>query len=73
MSREDVERLLARRLSSSCATGDGAVKVAQRVEMQMAHVVTFRGGKAIRFRQFLDRTKALEAAGLSEQGAHADS
>ena len=39
------------------------------VEMQMAHVVTFRGGQAIRFRQFLDRTKALEAAGLSEQAA----
>jgi ketosteroid isomerase-like protein len=36
------------------------------VEAQMAHIWTFREGKAIRLRQYLDRSKALEAAGLSE-------
>jgi ketosteroid isomerase-like protein len=33
----------------------------------MAHVWTFRDGKTVRLRQFLDRVKALKAAGLSEQ------
>ena len=36
------------------------------VELRLAHVVTFRDGKATRFRQFLDRDMALEVAGLSE-------
>jgi ketosteroid isomerase-like protein len=43
------------------------------VEASMAHVWTTRDGKAIRLRQFLDREQALEAVGLSEQDAHADS
>jgi uncharacterized protein len=43
------------------ARGSGA-----DVEAQVAHVWTFRNGKAIRLRQYLDRSKALEAAGLSE-------
>jgi ketosteroid isomerase-like protein len=43
------------------------------VEAPMAHVWTMRGGQAVRLRQFLDRTEALEAVGLSEQDAHADS
>ena len=38
----------------------------------MAHVWTFREGKVIRFRQFLDRAEARVAAGLSEQDAHAE-
>ena len=42
------------------------------VEAFMAHVWTVRNGKAICLRQFLDRAQALEAAGLSEQDAHAD-
>ena len=42
------------------------------LDAQMAHVWTIRDGKAIRFRQYLDRATALEAAGLSEQDAHAD-
>jgi ketosteroid isomerase-like protein len=42
------------------------------LEAPMAHVWTFRDGKAVRLRQFLDRAEALEAAGLSEQDAHAD-
>jgi uncharacterized protein len=43
------------------------------VEAPMAHIWTIRDGKAIRLRQYLDRAEALEAAGLSEQGARADS
>ena len=39
----------------------------------MAHVWTFRNGKVIRFRQFLDRAEARAVVGLSEQDAHADS
>ena len=36
------------------------------VEAPMAHVWTFRDGKAVRLRQFLDRAEALGAIGLSE-------
>jgi ketosteroid isomerase-like protein len=36
------------------------------VARQTATVYTLRGGKIIRARMFLDRAKALEAAGLSE-------
>jgi len=37
------------------------------------HVFTVRGGKIARMRPFLGRAEALEAAGVSEQDAHADS
>jgi ketosteroid isomerase-like protein len=43
------------------------------IDAQMAHVWTVRDGKAILFRQYLDRAAALEAAGLSAQDVHADS
>ena len=43
------------------------------VDATMAHVWTIREGLAIRLRQYLDRTEAFEAAGLSEQDVHADS
>ena len=36
-------------------------------------VVTFRNGKVLRYREFYDEAAALEAVGLSEQDAHADS
>ena len=36
------------------------------LEAPMAHVWTFRDGKATRLRQFLERADALEAVGLSE-------
>ena len=39
----------------------------------VAYVWTFRDGKVIHFRSFLDLEQALEAVGLSEQDAHADS
>jgi ketosteroid isomerase-like protein len=43
------------------------------VEFRPAHVWTMRAGKAVRLEVFPDRAKALEAVGLSEQDAHADS
>ena len=43
------------------------------VALQMAHVLTFKDGLAVRLRQYLDRAEALEAAGMSEQDAHPDS
>ena len=36
------------------------------VDEQFADVMTLRDGLVVRFEQFRDRTKALEAAGLSE-------
>jgi uncharacterized protein len=44
-----------------------------RVENRVAHIWTLRDGKAIRFRVFASKEQALEAVGLSEQDAHADS
>jgi ketosteroid isomerase-like protein len=43
------------------------------VEQPMTLVVTYRDGKIARFEAFGDNQKALEAVGLSEQDAHADS
>jgi ketosteroid isomerase-like protein len=42
-------------------------------ETRMGYVWTVAEGKAIRFRWFSDAAEALEAVGLSEQDAHADS
>jgi uncharacterized protein len=42
------------------------------VEASMANVWTVRDGKAIRLRQFLDRAKALESVGLSEEDVRPD-
>ena len=36
------------------------------IDTPMAHVLTFREGKAVRLRQYLDRAQALKAAGLSD-------
>ena len=36
------------------------------VEVSIVHLLTIRGGKFVRMRQFLDREKALEAAGLAD-------
>jgi ketosteroid isomerase-like protein len=43
------------------------------IEVPSALLVTYREGKVIRFEEVADRAKALEAVGLSEQDAHADS
>jgi ketosteroid isomerase-like protein len=36
------------------------------MEMELAHVITMRDGKAARLVEYMDRPEALEAAGLSE-------
>jgi ketosteroid isomerase-like protein len=42
-------------------------------DARIAHVWTFRDDKAVRMHVFEERAEALEAVGLSEQDAHADS
>ena len=42
-------------------------------DARIAHVWTFRDDKAVRMEVFDERAEALEAVGLSEQDAHADS
>jgi ketosteroid isomerase-like protein len=42
------------------------------VEIRAGHLWTMRDGKAARLEIFPEREKALEAAGVSEQGAHHD-
>ena len=37
------------------------------------YLATLRSGLLVRFDAYLDRKEALEAVGLSEQDAHADS
>ena len=43
------------------------------LDVRTAHLWTFRSGRAVRSEVYADRRKALEAVGLSEQDAHADS
>jgi ketosteroid isomerase-like protein len=43
------------------------------VAVHVAHLWTMRNGKAVRWQGFPERAAALEAVGLSEQDAHADS
>ena len=38
-----------------------------------AHVYTFRDGLIVHWKLYMSQSEALEAAGLSEQDAHADS
>jgi hypothetical protein len=38
---------------------------------EWVHIQTVRDNKIIRIRSFLDKERAFEAAGLSEQGANA--
>jgi hypothetical protein len=44
-----------------------------RVNRFIDYLMTLRDGKLIRTDVFLDRQAALDAVGLSEQDAHADS
>ena len=36
------------------------------MEMELAHVITMRDGRAVKLVEYLDRAEALKAAGLSE-------
>src|SRR4051794_40222503 len=49
-------------------SGSGA-----EIQMHITHLWTMCDGRAVRCRVFLEREAALEAAGLSEQDAYADS
>jgi ketosteroid isomerase-like protein len=44
-----------------------------RLDQRDIHVVKLRDGRAVHIAVYRDRAEALEAAGLSEQDAHADS
>jgi len=43
------------------------------VNVKAGHVWTLRGGRIVAWYAYMDPTQALEAVGLSEQDAHADS
>ena len=43
------------------------------VSSDLLQVWTLRDGKVVEMRMFMDRAEALQAAGLSDQDAHADS
>ena len=43
------------------------------VKVRVGHVWTLRGGRIVAWHVYMDPTQALEAVGLSEQDAHADS
>jgi ketosteroid isomerase-like protein len=46
---------------------------APKVDWLWCHLVSFRGGLVRQAQSFLDKESALEAAGLAERDAHADS
>jgi ketosteroid isomerase-like protein len=62
------DRVLA--LSTLRATVEGSDVP---VELPIGSVYSFRDGKVTRFAAYYERREALEAVGLSEQDAHADS
>ena len=62
------ERLLVTVQVSGHGTGSGAP-----MNQKVFQLFTYRRGLIVRQNDFSDRAQALEAAGLSEQGAHDDS
>jgi ketosteroid isomerase-like protein len=62
------DRLVVFVLLSSRPVGSSAT-----IEIRIGHLWTMRDGKAAQLEIFPEREKALEAVGLSEQDAHADS
>ena len=62
------DRVVAITRQSAKGRGSGAP-----VELQFASVNTLRDGQIVDRRHYLDAAEALEAVGLSEQDAHADS
>ena len=59
--------------SHVCTCGAAEEQVDAGGEDFVYQVVTLRQSKAVRVEFFRDRGEALEAVGLSEQDAHADS
>jgi len=64
----DAERILV--FVRVTATGEGS---GVPVELRDAHELTIRDGLLVRCKVHLNQNAALEAVGLSEQDAHADS
>ena len=64
----DDERVLVFVRVSATGHGSGA-----QVEIRAAHELTIRDEQLVRFKVYGNRAEALEAVGLSEQDAHADS
>jgi ketosteroid isomerase-like protein len=51
----------------------GRTKHGMDLDMPVAYVMTFRDAKVVHGRPYMDPAQALEAVGLSEQDAHAES
>jgi uncharacterized protein len=49
------------------------VRSGATVSSRIFYLVTLRNGKLLRYREFYDEAAAVQAVGLSEQDAHADS
>jgi len=64
----DDERVLVLVRVSATGAGSGV-----HVDNRVAHEVTLRDRLVVRVRVFADQKQALQAVGLSEQDAHADS
>jgi ketosteroid isomerase-like protein len=75
--RPEVERIIdageGRVLTLAVEHGRGRGSGAEVQAAKTAHLWTLREGKAVRLDLFLERSRALEAVGLSEQDAQADS
>ena len=79
--RETFDATSVRPISDFIDAGDRVVvRVAYHAEghgpemnFEMTQVITVRNGKILYREYFLDHAEALEAVGLSEQDAHADS
>ncbi len=53
-------------IAMSRQRGRGASSGVVAAELELAQICTLRGGEVVRVETYLDRQKALEAAGLSE-------
>jgi ketosteroid isomerase-like protein len=62
------DRIVALALLRSKPRGSDAI-----IESRIGHLWTMRDGKAVSCKAFAKRDEALEAVGLSEEDAHADS
>jgi ketosteroid isomerase-like protein len=70
---EVAERIAAGDAVVSIGTVAGRVGDGPEIRVTLAFVSYFEGGMPVRTEEYLDPGKALEAVGLSEQDAHADS
>jgi ketosteroid isomerase-like protein len=74
--RVEVNRLIdleERVVALGCFSGRGRGSGAQFTPQPFGLILTFRQGKLVRYEWYWTASDALEAVGLSEQDAHADS